>query len=130
MNLFGGTIRSLENGLNYSTVKQKTIAQNIANVDTPHYKAKDVSFKKMLEQQTTGSLHANRTHTKHYDFAINQKTPGVFGYNNLRYRVSGNGVDMDAEQAKMAENIIYNNALVERINGKFSSLNNVIKGGK
>ena len=45
MNLFSGTISRLENALNYSSTKQKVISQNIANVDTPNYKAKDVSFK-------------------------------------------------------------------------------------
>ena len=49
MNLFGGTISSLEKGLSYATTKNKTIAQNIANVDTPGYKAKDVDFKTILE---------------------------------------------------------------------------------
>ena len=45
MNLFSGTISRLENALNYSSTKQKVISQNIANVDTPNYKAKEVSFK-------------------------------------------------------------------------------------
>lgn len=36
---------------------------------------------------------------------------------------------MDAEQASLAENQIYYNALIDRVGGKLSSLNNVIKGG-
>jgi flagellar basal-body rod protein FlgB len=39
-------------------------------------------------------------------------------------------VNMDTEQAKLAENTIYYNALIERLNGKFNTLNTVIKGGK
>ena len=42
MNLFSGTISTLENALNYSATKQKVISQNIANVDTPNYKAKEM----------------------------------------------------------------------------------------
>ena len=45
MDLFSGTISNLEKALNYSATKQKVISQNIANVDTPNYKAKDVTFK-------------------------------------------------------------------------------------
>ncbi|CEA04443.1 flagellar basal body rod protein FlgB [Lysinibacillus sp. BF-4] len=130
MNLFGGTIRSLESGLTYASTKQKVIAQNIANVDTPNYKAKDVSFKRMLAQQQQAVMHANRTDARHFDFTFNKSTPGVYSYTNLRYRANGNGVDMDKQQAELAENVIYNNALIERLNGKFRTLNTVIKGGK
>ncbi|MDM5246931.1 MULTISPECIES: flagellar basal body rod protein FlgB [unclassified Lysinibacillus] len=130
MNLFGGTISSLENGLSYATLNQKTIANNIGNVDTPNYKAKSVSFKDMLEKEEQRSISAYRTDNRHYDFTIRQSTPGVHNIDGLRYRNNGNGVDMDAEQAKMAENQIYYNALIDRMNGKLNTLNTVIKGGK
>jgi len=116
LDLFGGTISSLENGLSYATLNHKTIANNIANVDTPNYKAKNVSFKDMLEKEQQMSISAYRTDSRHYDFEIRQSTP--------------NAVDMDAEQAKLAENQIYYNALIERMNGKLNTLNTVIKGGK
>lgn len=130
LNLFGGTISNLEKGLAYSTLKNKTIAQNIANVDTPNYKAKDVSFKQMLLDAEQMSISANRTDGRHYEFSIKQSTPGVYSLENFRARHNGNGVNMDAEQASLAENQIYYNALIERVSGKLSSLNNVIKGGK
>lgn len=130
LNLFGGTISSLENGLSYAALNQKTIANNIANVDTPNYKAKDVSFKSMLEEEQRSSISAYRTDVRHYDFSIRQSTPGVSNIDNLRYRNNGNAVDMDAQQAKMAENQIYYNALIDRMNGKLNTLNTVIKGGK
>lgn len=130
MNLFGGTISSLEKGLSYATLKQKTIAQNIANVDTPNYKAKDVSFKDMLIEAKRSGVSAYRTDARHFDFKNSTSTPGVFSNGNLRYRSNGNGVDMDVEQSKMAENVIYYNALIDRVNGKLNTLNTVIKGGK
>ena len=130
LNLFGGTISSLENGLNYASLKNKTIAQNIANVDTPNYKAKNVSFEKMLSDAKESTISAKRTDVRHYDFQIQQSTPGVYSYENFNYRSNGNGVDMDAEQASLAENTIYYNALIERISSKFNSLNTVIKGGR
>ncbi len=48
MNLFGSMITQLERGLDYSATKGKTISQNIANIDTPNYKAKNVSFKEVF----------------------------------------------------------------------------------
>lgn len=130
MNLFGGTINSLEKGLQYATLKNKTIAQNIANVDTPNYKAKDVSFKQVLQNEETNLISANRTDVRHYDFKITQSESSITSYENFRYRNDGNGVDMDAEQAKLAQNTIYYNALIDRINGKLNTLNTVIKGGR
>ncbi|MGX9133657.1 flagellar basal body rod protein FlgB [Rummeliibacillus sp. JY-2-4R] len=129
MSFFGGTISNIENGLTYSSIKQKTIAQNIANVDTPNYKAKDVSFSSMLADAQNSYIKANRTNEKHIDFNTSTTTPGVFSYSNDRYRENGNGVDMDKEQASLAENTIYYNALVDRVNGKLNSLLTVAKGG-
>lgn len=130
LNLFGGTISSLENGLAYATLKNKTIAQNIANVDTPNYKAKDVSFKAMLNDAQQTSVAANRRDQRHYDFTFQETTPGVYSYDKFRARHNGNGVNMDAEQANLAENTIYYNALIERVSGKLGTLNTVIKGGR
>lgn len=130
MNIYGSTISSLERGLNYSATKGKTIAQNIANVDTPNYKAKNVSFKDVFAQSKMNSIEAYRTNERHISFENSGSHPGVFNYSNLKYRNNGNGVDMDKEQADLAANQIYYNALVDRINSKFSSLQNVIKGGR
>ena len=130
MNLFGGTISNLENGLSYSTLKNKAIAQNIANVDTPNYKAKDVSFKTILESEGNKSIAAFKSDARHYEFTMNQTSTGAYSYDNYKARANGNGVNMDAEQAKLAENSIYYNALIERVSGKLNSLNTVIKGGK
>ena len=130
LDLFGGTISSLENGLSYATLTQKTIANNIANVDTPNYKAKNVDFKNMLEEEKRSSVSAYRTDNRHYDFSMTQSTPGVSNIDNMRYRNNGNAVDMDEQQAKMAENQIYYNALIDRMNGKLNTLSTVIRGGK
>lgn len=130
LNLFGGTISNLEKGLSYATLNQKTIANNIANVDTPNYKAKGVSFKDLLEEEKQSTISAYRSDYRHYDFTITQSTPGVSSIDNLRYRNNGNAVDMDAQQAKLAENQIHYNALIDRMNGKLNTLNTVIKGGR
>ncbi|UII57407.1 flagellar basal body rod protein FlgB [Cytobacillus spongiae] len=130
MKLFSNTITTLESALNYSATKQKVISQNIANVDTPNYKAKDVSFKAEL-QGAMDSFHANRTDHRHFEFSSNGSTNStIVTKKNVAYNENGNSVDMDKEMSDLATNQIYYNALVERINGKFSSLQNVIRGGK
>lgn len=128
--MFGGTISSLERGLNYASTKEKVIAQNIANVDTPNYKAKSVDFKKTFEQVQNTYMQAHRTDYRHQEFKVNETNPAIFSYTNLSYRQNGNGVDMDKEQSNLAVNQIYYHALVDRISGKFNSLQSVIKGGR
>lgn len=130
MDLFGTMISQLERGLDYSATKGKVISQNIANIDTPNYKAKNVSFKEVFDGAKENSIEAYRTDKRHITFKTHTTHPGVFNYSNLRYRQNGNGVDMDKEQANLASNQIYYNAVVDRINGKFSTLQNVIKGGR
>ncbi len=130
MNLFGGTISSLEKGLSFAMTKNKAIAQNIANVDTPGYKAKDVSFKAIFEDAQNTTISSYKSDLRHYNFTISQQEGGAYSKDHLRARVNGNGVNMDVEQAKLAENTIYYNALVERVSSKFNTLSTVIKGGK
>lgn len=130
LDLFGGTISSLEKGLSYATLKNKAITQNIANVDTPNYKTKEVSFKDVLNDAKQATIPAHRTDARHYDFKINIGSSGVYSNENFRSRANGNAVNMDAEQAKLAENTIYYNALIDRVSSKFSTLNNVVKGGR
>ena len=49
---------------------------------------------------------------------------------NGTYNNNGNSVDMDKEMTDLATNQIYYNAVTDRLSGKFSSLQNVIRGGK
>ncbi|MBD7983523.1 flagellar basal body rod protein FlgB [Sporosarcina sp. Sa2YVA2] len=130
MNIYGSTISLLEQGLNFSSTKGKAISQNIANIDTPNYKAKNVSFKDTLHTVQQNSITAYQTNDLHINFKSKSSQPGVSNYSNFRYRQDGNGVDMDKEQADLAANQIYYNALIDRLNGKFGTLQNVIKGGR
>ena len=130
MSLFSGTIASLENALNYASLKQKVISNNIANADTPNYKAKSVSFSKMLESELSQTMTANRTDARHYDFSSSGSANGVYVNKNVSYNHNGNSVDIDQEMSDLAMNQIYYNAVTDRINGKFQSLQSVISGGK
>lgn len=131
MKLFSNTITTLEQALNYSSTKQKVIAQNISNADTPNYKSKEVSFKSALQNAMDQSMQAKRTDARHFEFK-GQQTNGikVTTNQNTSYNNNGNNVDVDKEMADLATNQIYYNALTERISGKFQTLQSVIRGGK
>ncbi|ANC76855.1 flagellar basal body rod protein FlgB [Fictibacillus phosphorivorans] len=128
MSLFSGSVmKNLEMALDGSALKQKTISNNLANVDTPGYKAKETVF----NQEFKKSLHAYRTDQRHFSFgtessssfSVREKTNTVMNHN-------GNNVDVDKEMAELAKNQLYYQTLVQRINGKFNSIKMVVKGGR
>ncbi|MFY4773880.1 flagellar basal body rod protein FlgB [Metabacillus sp. RGM 3146] len=130
MNIFANsTMQSLEKAVDYSSLKQKVISNNIANVDTPNFKAQEVNFREALSSEVD-KLQANRTDSKHFEFTGGTGEPFVFSNTNSSYQQNGNNVDIDSEMSEMAKNQIYYNALIDRLNGQFQSLKTVIRGGK
>lgn len=128
--LYEKTIKTLGSSLDYAIRRNEQIATNIANVDTPNYKAKDIAFKDILNEKLRTSLQAKRTHEKHLPFQIETRTYHTFLKKNLQYNHNGNNVDIDKEMANLAKNQIYYQSLVDRMNGKFTDLQTVIRGGR
>ncbi|WP_079529840.1 flagellar basal body rod protein FlgB [Halobacillus hunanensis] len=129
MKLFSETFTLLENSLNYTTEKNRAISNNIANVDTPGYKAKDVVFKHVLEGEMN-SLEAKRTNSRHIPFSNEGNSPyKTVMKQGTTYNHNGNNVDIDKEMNELVKNQILYQALVDRMGGKFRSLENVLKGG-
>ncbi|HET7522091.1 MAG TPA: flagellar basal body rod protein FlgB [Bacillales bacterium] len=125
--LSNDVVSGLEKALDRTVLRQKAISQNIANVDTPGYKAKRVVFKDELDRR----LQAYRTNPRHFQFStssaggayIREETDTAFNNN-------GNNVDMDREMAALAKNQIQYYALVAKLNGTFRRLDYVLRGGK
>ncbi|MDN4140301.1 flagellar basal body rod protein FlgB [Bacillus velezensis] len=129
MDLFSGTIQNLENALGRADIKQKVLTNNIANIDTPNYKAKKVSFRNLLDQETS-NLEAIKTDYRHVDFTGSGDDYSIVSSSDTSYQQNGNNVDIDKEMTDLAENQINYQALVERMSGKFNSLKTVLTGGK
>ncbi|HEY4600132.1 MAG TPA: flagellar basal body rod protein FlgB [Cerasibacillus sp.] len=128
--IYGKTFEALGKSLDYAIRRNDQIAANVANVDTPNYKAKDIAFKDILNEKLGSSLPAKRTHEKHLPFHTETHTYRTFKKKNLQYNHNGNNVDIDKEMANLAKNQIYYQGLVDRINGKFTDLQTVIRGGR
>lgn len=127
MVLFHSTIHTLGSALDYSASKNNAISNNIANANTPNYKAEEVSFKNVLEyslQQQTNK----QTHPKHYTFPTAQAAAET-NRKQTTYNHNGNSVDIDKEMADLAENQIYYQSTVDSLNDKFGLLHSAIKGG-
>ncbi|RWZ60498.1 flagellar basal body rod protein FlgB [Halobacillus fulvus] len=129
MELFGKTFTTLEHSLNYSTAKNRAISNNIANVDTPGYKAKKVVFNDVLKNEIS-SLPTYRTNSRHIDFQSKENQPyRTITVSNSTYNHNGNNVDIDKEMNELAQNQIHYQALVDRMSSKFRGLETVIRGG-
>ncbi len=101
--------------------RNQTISENIANVDTPGYKRKDISFENYLEKamKTTDSKGVNQ---------LNRVQPRVYTDNSrLSYRKDGNNVDVDTEMVYLAENQVRYNTMLSQVNYNFKRLKAVIK---
>lgn len=115
--LFDRQIQFHQTALNLQAHRQQLIASNIANADTPHYKARDIDFKASLQGAMGGQLGLVRTAAGHLS-AGNGAPAGA----SLKYRgetqssVDGNTVDMDVERAAFAENAVQYEAGITFIN--------------
>lgn len=100
--------------------RNEAIASNLANVDTPGYKRKEVVFENYLQQAMKG----NGKVTSEELERIKPKT--ITDLNTASYRLDGNNVDVDAEMGYLAENQLRYNALVSQVNYNFSRIKSVL----
>ncbi len=111
--------------------RSSILASNIANVDTPDYKARDIDFGAMLKRAaatTSPPVSLAKTHRGHIS-----ARPDI-GATELKYRnplhpsLDGNTVDAHVEQAKFAENAMLYQTSFTFLNGKVNGLMKALKG--
>lgn len=118
-------INVLDKAADASWKRNEVISNNIANVDTPGYKRKDVQFESYLMSALVGDGSLDQRVAK-----VNLKTmnAGVYtDYAGLSYRLDGNNVDIDTESANLAENQIRYYALLDSMTQEFNRLKSVLQ---
>jgi flagellar basal-body rod protein FlgB len=117
-------------GMLLRSKRAEVIASNIANSDTPGYKAKAMDFQKAMQQAGQHQVGMNKTHAKHFDVSSEI-------HNNIAYRTpdqpdtgDGNTVNVQVERNLYLENSLEYQAGVQFLNGKIKALKNVISGGR
>ncbi len=130
--LLSGTT-AMEKSLDAAWSRNEIISQNIANVDTPGYKRKDIAFEEYLSNSKK-RIAGNRTDVRHIPISssdIDSVDPTMTqDYSELSMRIDGNNVDIDTEMANLAKNSIKFNALTQMLNGSFSKIKSVISEGR
>jgi len=109
----------------------EVVAGNIANADTPGYKAKGMDFQEMLSQaarkQQTGM---SRTHEKHLDVSIEASNGLEFRVPNQPDTGDGNTVDVQLERNLYLDNSMRYQASLQFLNGKIQGLKKAITGAQ
>jgi flagellar basal-body rod protein FlgB len=118
--------------LNLRAMRQQLLASNIANADTPGYKARDIDFGKTLQDALAGRVQPaqlTRTAAGHVAPAEQGSASGAVQYRTvMQPSLDGNTVDMDVERAQFAENAIHYEANLMFINSQLKSLLAAIQG--
>lgn len=112
--------------------RAEVLANNLANADTPGFKARDVDFQAVLAKasQSRATLDMSTTHQGHFD--LSSGSPNASGElmyrNSLQPSIDGNTVDAQTEQAEFARNSLDYNASFEFLSGRFKGMRNAIRG--
>lgn len=132
--IFSQTISLLERSLNLRSLQHRALASNLANMDTPNYKAVELEVKEEMNKSrgTVPGLQLTQTHTDHLPFhhysshgaKLKVAKPPEFSL-----RGDGNTVDLDRTMGKMAENTLLYRTATQLISKKFNGLRKAIKGG-
>lgn len=118
--------------------RQRVIASNIANADTPGYVGRDINFKEAMSAALDDSgksaaprLSASTSHANHIPL---QAQTASLGTNPLAYTaqtqpsMDGNSVDMDRERANFVDNSVRYEATLRFINGQSKTILSAIQG--
>jgi flagellar basal-body rod protein FlgB len=128
MNIIDQTLGSYQQALQVKSRRLELISQNIANSDTPNFKARDIDFKALLGQAQDSTANLLATQPGHID-AVDY--PGESG---VKYRIplntsfDGNTVETSVEQAQYGQAANQYQATLTFLENRISNLRRALKG--
>ncbi|WP_315795323.1 flagellar basal body rod protein FlgB [Paenibacillus sp. BIC5C1] len=134
MNLLNDiSFQRLQGALDASNIRQRTIADNIANADTPYFKRSDVAFEEMLQEQMSGDmpvLKGKVTDSRHFVIGPSSSipTPVVNMDQSTSMNNNQNNVDVDKEMSLLAENQLRYNAYIQQVNEQIKMMRVGVEG--
>lgn len=134
------SIGILENGMDAAMLRRKVLANNIANVDVPHFKRSEVVFESEMKraiddtnqfEKDASTFQLKRVHPDHIPHRQYKRytdvAPKVSIDYNSAMRNDGNNVDIEDEVSKLVRNQMQYNMMVDRIGGEFRMLNQLTR---
>ncbi len=121
-------INVLNKAADASWMRNEIIANNIANVDTPHYKRKDIKFQDYLKQELMkDSLDGGDLNKRIANIDLSKLETTIYtDQKELSYRLDENNVDINTENANLAENQILYYTLLDSMSQEFSRIKSVL----
>lgn len=121
------SINVLDKAADAAYIRNDVLANNIANDSTPNYKRQDVQFESILQATMAGGGSIEQKLA-----AVNEDLDELNSFvytdhTSLSYRLDGNNVDIDQEEAYLAENQIRYQALVDQMSQEFGRYGTVLK---
>ncbi|MCS3455449.1 flagellar basal body rod protein FlgB [Aeromonas rivuli] len=110
--------------------RAEVLSSNIANADTPGFKARDINFGDAMAQAQQHQQGFSLATTSERHFALNMDKPGTSQYRNPLQPDTGDGntVDLQQERSEFLRNSLEYQTSVEFMNGKISGLLKALKG--
>jgi flagellar basal-body rod protein FlgB len=133
--IFDGTMNLLQKSLNVRSVQHQVLSSNVANADTPNYKAFEVAVDEELRKLGTGRSRIQLARTQIGHLPVGRIEADRVTLRNspapaLSLRADGNTVDLDRAMGELSENTIKYKASAQLIGMKLKDLKNAIIGGK
>ena len=125
------TIDAMSNYMSRLSRRQQVVASNIANVDTPGYKTKEISFHATMEELLPGYPGMRATRPEHlgeWNFAPAE--PVAYEVPGLPSRPDRNNVDIDSELLKLGETSFGYNMMTQLLRSKLRTISSSINEGR
>jgi flagellar basal-body rod protein FlgB len=125
------SVNMFQDALDGSTRRQEAIADNMANVNTPGYKRKEVAFQDKLKEAYMGDgpeVPLHQAHPQHISLGTEKPVqPSQYQVNDTNMRNDENNVDPDRQMSKMAKNEMYYRGLSSFLRQQFRNVGSVIQ---
>jgi flagellar basal-body rod protein FlgB len=133
VNKLDDALRFQQTALSLRAARQELLASNIANADTPNYKARDIDFSKALQTALAGTstaVQVAKTSPMHLDGNSGTSIMGapVMYRKPVQPSADGNTVDMDVERAQFADNALRYEASVRFVSEQMRQMLTAIQG--
>lgn len=121
-----------DKALLFRSARSAVLANNIANADTPGFKARDINFESMLQDNMQERLSMRTTNSHHIsaESSVNHESDALLYRNPSQPSLDGNTVDMQREQAEFAQNSMQFDTSFLFLDRKISGMKKALSGGQ
>ena len=116
------------NALEFRARRSEVLANNLVNADTPHYKARDLSFEDVLANVDAQNVKLRTTRRGHLEGRLEPLSTDLKYRTPLQPSLDGNTVDPELEETNYMRNALEFQTSFTFLNNKFRGLSNAIRG--